>query len=261
MGLDCLLCDAGTRLNVPGEFKKAREPVAAEQYKQAAVGTSPSVGGGAITICGGVLAVLSAFLPWMSVHVLLDTLDRNAFQLGGANLGFSADGLVLVLLGLVAVLIGITRAVRGSMPPFVQRSPIVVGIALAIVPAARVGSIHTLTHNLSASPFLASASVGFGLWLAFLAAAITFVSGLTSRSKAATGATVATATATSPAASLVEATADASTPTASVAEVPSTVPPALDVEERLRRLNELREKDLVTIQEYETKRAALLREI
>jgi hypothetical protein len=227
---------------------------------QTTAGTPPNVGGGVITICGGLLAVLSAFLPWMSAHVLLATLDRNAFQLG-ANLGFSADGLVLVLLGLVAVLIGITRAVRASMPPFVQRSPIIVGIGLAVVPAARVGSISHLAQSVSANSSLASASVGFGLWLAFFAAAITFIGGLVLRSKAPAGATVAAVTATSSSPSPAEAIPSAPTSNGSASESSAPVTPAADVEERLRKLNELRDKELVTVQEYETKRAALLSEL
>jgi hypothetical protein len=43
------------------------------------------------------------------------------------------------------------------------------------------------------------------------------------------------------------------------AQVPST--PSPDVEERLRKLNELHQKGMVTAEEYETKRSALLSEL
>lgn len=153
---------------------------------QAPRGSLPTVrsdiAGAVITILGGGLLLLSAFLPWMSARVIFATLSRNAFQLGN-QLGFSADGLVLVLLGLVALLIGITRSVRASLPAFIQRSPIIVGIAAGLVPLLRVGSINSLAHQVSASSGLASASVGFGLWLAIFAALITIVGGLVLRSQ------------------------------------------------------------------------------
>jgi len=141
------------------------------------------IAGAVITIFGGVLLVLSAFLPWMSAHAVFASVNRNAYQLGD-NMGFSADGLVLTLLGLVAVLIGITRSLRATLPPFVQRSPIIIGIVAVIVPLARVGSINDLVQQINSSTDLASASVGFGLWLAVFAGVITVVGGLALRSKA-----------------------------------------------------------------------------
>ncbi len=230
---------------------------------QATVEARSDVAGAVITICGGLLAILSAFLPWIAVHAFVLTINRNAFQLG-ADMGFSADGLVLLLLGLVAVLIGITRAARASMPAFVQRSPIILGIALAILPANRVGSINDVAQRVSATSSLASASIGFGLWLAFFAAAITLIGGLVLRSKATAVSEVAATgvTATPPDSSAAETAApDTATRGVPAPEGPRSGAPALDVEERLRRLNDLRDKNLVTPQEYETKRAALLSEL
>jgi len=140
------------------------------------------VAGAAISILGGGLLLLSAFLPWMTARVAFASISRNAFQLGN-QMGFSADGLVLTLLGLVAILIGITRSLRASLPVFIQRSPIIVGIAAVLVPLVRVGSINSLAQKVSSSSGLASASVGFGVWLAIFAAVITVVGGLLLRSE------------------------------------------------------------------------------
>jgi len=143
------------------------------------------IAGAIITMFGGGMLVLSALLPWMTAQALMITINRNAFQLGD-RMGFSADGLVLTLLGLVAILIGITRAVRTSLPPFIQRSPIIVGVFAVFVPLLRIGSINALANQVSSASGLASASVGFGLWLAIFAAVITVVGGIVLRKAAVT---------------------------------------------------------------------------
>jgi len=140
----------------------------------------PDVAGALITIFGGVLLIVSAFLPWLSAQAFVASVSRNAFQLGD-QMGFSPDGLVLVLLGLVAVLIGATRLMKASLPRWVQRSPIIVGIGALLVPISEVGAINDLARQVSTASDLATASVGFGVWLAILAAAVTVVGGFVLR--------------------------------------------------------------------------------
>jgi hypothetical protein len=170
-----------------GDATTSAALVATSGVALAAAGPRPEdrsdVAGALITIFGGVLLVVSAFLPWMSAHLLIAPINRNAYQLG-ANGGFSADGLVLTLLGLVAILIGITRSQRATLPVYVGRSPIIVGIVGVIVPLARVGSIHDLVQQVNSNGSgLVSAAVGFGVWLAIFAGVITVIGGLALRSK------------------------------------------------------------------------------
>ena len=80
-----------------------------------------------LAIIGGLLIGISAFLPWLTATALIDHVSRNGFQLGN-NFGFSADGVVCIILGVVTVLVGIARLTNSATPRFLQRSAIVTGI-------------------------------------------------------------------------------------------------------------------------------------
>jgi len=135
-----------------------------------------------LSVMSGVLMAVSAFLPWFTASLLGVTLNRNAFQLG-ANDGFSADGVILVVFGVITVLIGITRLSRSSMPRFVQRSPIITGIVSAAVAGDRIPSVNSLIHNIQNSDSSIVASFGIGLYLAFVAGGVSIIGGLVLRSK------------------------------------------------------------------------------
>lgn len=188
----CLACGAAQEtLEQP-----TQPPPSSNQATTARAASAPrsDLPGAIITIFGGVLLLASAFLPWSTATIGLAALNRNAYQLG-AHLSFSAQGLVLTLLGLVAALIGITRCLRAGLPSFVQRSPIVVGIVALLLSLGEIGPINDLAHRVTATSSLASASIGFGLWLAILAALITVVGGLVQRLQAKAAAPVSAITA------------------------------------------------------------------
>src|SRR2546422_2304697 len=158
-----------------------REEGPATMESRSATQANPGVPGGWITILGGALAVLSAFVPWFTAQAAFVSVNRNAFQLGSGQ-GFSADGVVLLILGIVTILIGLGRSMRVTLPAFIQRSPIVTGIAVAIVPLLRVGSINDLVQRVRGASSLASASIGFGVWIAIVAGVVSIVGGLVLRS-------------------------------------------------------------------------------
>jgi hypothetical protein len=144
--------------------------------------------GGIITAFGGAVAVVGAFLPWVDIHDPYSAIIvRNAFELGGLRLGadprFSADGLVVVILGLVAVSIGVVVAARASVPRFIRWSPIIAGVCLAIASAARFGSIHGFATRLTAAFPDVSGSLGIGWWAALSGALLIIAGGLVAKSK------------------------------------------------------------------------------
>jgi len=118
---------------------------------------------------------LSSFLPWASVQTLLFTMNRNAFQLGQGR-SFSATGAVLLLLGIVTALIGITCLTGSAMPRFLQRSPIVTGAAALLVAASNGPAIQNWAKTVGAA-----ASVGFGVWVAVLAGLTALAGGIVLR--------------------------------------------------------------------------------
>ena len=142
-------------------------------------GASTLPAGGWLAIIAGALMVFGSFLPWVTEHTFLVTVSRNAFELGSDS-GFSIDGVICVALGIVTAVIGIARLTRSAMPRLMQGSPIITGIAAALLVANRAPSINDLAREInSSSNGLATASIGYGLWTVAVGAAVAIVAGLT----------------------------------------------------------------------------------
>jgi len=146
----------------------------------AAPGVSTVPAGAWLAIIGGLIIGVSSFLPWLTATALIVTINRNGFQLGN-DFGFSADGVVCIILGVVAVIIGVVRLTNSASPPLLQRSPIILGIAAAAVFANRYGSLHNFANQLNSHADV-TASVGYGFWLLAIGAFVAIVSGLILRS-------------------------------------------------------------------------------
>lgn len=151
----------------------------------AAASTLPA--GAWMAIAAGLVMGISALLPWVTAHALFTTVNRNAFQLGD-HYGFSADGAILIGLGLITITIGITRLVGAAMPRYLQRSTIVTGIGALVVALNRAPSINDLANKVNdASNGLVSASIGYGLWVTVVGGVVAVVAGFIMRSRASTG--------------------------------------------------------------------------
>ncbi|MGH9107971.1 MAG: hypothetical protein ACRDY3_00645 [Acidimicrobiales bacterium] len=110
-------------------------------------------------------------------------ITRNAFQLG-KDASFSADGLVLLLLGVVVALIGVVRLTSSSMPRWIQSSTIAPGIVAVLVCLNRLPALHSTAGKLNTSTAgIVAASTGFGVWVAIVGGALAIVAGLILRSK------------------------------------------------------------------------------
>lgn len=134
-----------------------------------------------LAIAAGVLAVISSFLPWEHLSAVFVSVDRNGFQLG-QNESFSPDGLIVLLLGMVTAIIGITRLTRTPAPSFLQRSPILTGIAIIVVGALEISPINQQIQTIENASSAAAGSIGFGLWLAIISGVTAVVAGLVIRS-------------------------------------------------------------------------------
>jgi hypothetical protein len=150
----------------------------------APAGPSPETKAGAwVTLIGGAILGISGFLPWFTAGVLAATISRNGMQLGQDD-GFSIDGLLVILLGAIAILIGISRLSSFATPRWVQRSPIVVGLVAVLIVAFDIPSINNLVNNVRAQSSLATASLGYGVYVAIAGGVIALVGGLMLRSSA-----------------------------------------------------------------------------
>jgi hypothetical protein len=72
------------------------------------------------------MVAVGSVLPWTEAYIGLETITRNGFALG-ANHGFSIDGLLFLLDGLLLCYIGLSRLLRFDMVPYVSGSATFVG--------------------------------------------------------------------------------------------------------------------------------------
>jgi uncharacterized integral membrane protein len=130
-----------------------------------------------IALAGGFILAISGFLPWFTASVLAESVSRNGMQLGQGD-SFSVDGLLMLLLGLVTVVIAISRLANFPVPRWLQRSPVVVGIVAAVIAGSDIPSINDLVNSVRSSSSLATASVGFGVYVAIASGVVAAVGGL-----------------------------------------------------------------------------------
>jgi hypothetical protein len=109
----------------------------------------------------------------------LGTINRNGFQLG-PNDTLTIDGPICLILGVVTVVIGITRLVGSEMPALLQRSSIVTGIAAGILIALNWSGVHSIVVRVQNAG--AAAAIGYGYWICAIGAAVAIVAGLVLRS-------------------------------------------------------------------------------
>jgi hypothetical protein len=126
-------------------------------------------------VAAGVLVALGSLLAWMTASAGIISLSRNAFQMGDHE-SMTADGPIVMVLGLVLVGIGVARLTNTSMPRFVQRSPIIVGLGVGLVLGYDYHSIHQWALSLNSSGALGS--VGTGFWVCCVGDALAIVAGI-----------------------------------------------------------------------------------
>lgn len=142
-----------------------------------------------VLIVAGALVAIGSLLPWEQATTGFISITRNGFQLG-ANLSFSADGLVVMALGVVSALIGITRLASRSFPRWLNGSPTVLGAIILVFGIVDEHSLSNTVSGLRSSYPAGAYSVGYGVWLVIVGGALialTGILGLTGRAKATGG--------------------------------------------------------------------------
>lgn len=130
-----------------------------------------------IVILGGVVTTVSAFLPWMTATAYGTTFQRNSLQMG-ANSSLSWDGIAILALGLVSVLIGISRLAQFPMPDLLAHSPTIPG--LGIMGMAAYDGYKITVNWVNPHPDL-DLSVGYGVWVCGIAGLVVLAGGLSLR--------------------------------------------------------------------------------
>jgi hypothetical protein len=133
--------------------------------------------GGWLAIAGGLMIAVGSLLPWMTFGLL--GLSRNGFQLGD-NESLTADGPTCLVLGIITVIIGITRLTGTSMPRWIERSTIVTGILAGLTVVANWSAIHDFVSTIQSKG--TSAAIGYGYWICATGAVVAVVAGFILRS-------------------------------------------------------------------------------
>jgi hypothetical protein len=133
-----------------------------------------------VLIAAGALVAIGSLLPWEQATTGFVSITRNGFQLG-ADLSFSADGLVVMVLGVIVALIGITRLTSRSFPQWLNGSPIVLGAVILVFGIVDGHSLANTVNGLRSSYSAGAYSVGYGVWLVIAGGAIIALAGLLGR--------------------------------------------------------------------------------
>jgi hypothetical protein len=136
--------------------------------------------GGLVSLVGGVALAVSALLPWLSARVVLATISRNGMQLGRDG-GFSIDGLLVLVLGLQVVVAGMVTLSRWRVAGWLRRSPIILGLIGAAILAYDVPAITHVTRGVGRATPLASATLGYGIYVGFAGSALSVLGGCLAR--------------------------------------------------------------------------------
>jgi hypothetical protein len=130
-----------------------------------------------VLIVAGALVAISSLLPWEQASTGFASINRNGLQLG-ADLSFSADGLIVMALGAVVALVAVAILTTKSCPWWVNGLPIIIGAIVLLFGIADEISIANTVSGLRSSYPTGVYSVGYGVWLVIVAGAIIVLAGV-----------------------------------------------------------------------------------
>jgi hypothetical protein len=240
----CWAC--GTRLVAirPGEQPSSGDP-------ETRVDTLPA--GAWLALAGGLLMAVGSFLPWLQATVFVTTITRNGMQMGD-NMGFSADGVITLVLGVITCVIGLSRLLHFSMPRFLYSSTVITGLIAGAITIYDATQVHKFVASIGNNSV--TASMGYGLWVLLIGCALAILGGFVVRfAPKPTTQPVAVAKLDDEAISSMSATAVAPAMDAPAA---ASVPPTMSVADELSKLAALLDRGLLTADEFAAEKARLL---
>jgi hypothetical protein len=128
-----------------------------------------------MTILAGVLMLVAVFLPTFT-STGSTSVSRNAFELG-ANGGFSVEGIVGVVLGIVTLWAGISRFTPVRRPAFGALATLA-GIAAGLLALVMGDAGNHLVQQSSSNGTLHNAAIGPGVLVMAVGALVTTAGGL-----------------------------------------------------------------------------------
>jgi hypothetical protein len=123
---------------------------------------------GLLTLAGGIVVVISVFLPWVRVEGPFGGITISEF--GGGGVG-------LLILGGFAIARGLSMARIGGIG-FRLGSPLIGGALMVVLLVVRWNDIGDATDQVHEAYPLLDVSIGIGFWGAALGAALVLAAGV-----------------------------------------------------------------------------------
>lgn len=124
---------------------------------------------GLVIVVAGILAVVGAFLPWITASGAFGiTISRNGFDGGG-------DGIIAAALGILIVLPGVALLTRNGSPKTARSVACLGGVILGALAATDINSVNDRIKSLATGSSSVDATLGTGLILVGFAAGAAIV--------------------------------------------------------------------------------------
>jgi hypothetical protein len=160
------------------QFESMAPAVTARSAAAASVPTA-SRGGAIMSTVAGALLIAGSFLPWASVHILAHTIRRS-------GMGWRA-GVFTLILGILALVVGIAGLAKLRLPTFAGIGTIAVGVVSAVIGifefariSTRLDTLRHLVERFGAQRLadrFATGHVGIGLWGVIAGSVLAIVGG------------------------------------------------------------------------------------
>ena len=127
-------------------------------------------------LVGGLMTAGGTLLAWLTATSGLISVSRDAFQLG-ANESLTADGPIILVLGLATMAFGVASITNSELPGFLRKYAMVFSLAAAIVLGLEYGSLHNWVKQVGGT--YSTASIGTGYWVCCIGALVAMFAGAT----------------------------------------------------------------------------------
>jgi hypothetical protein len=136
-------------------------------YRRPAPPSPTTSRAGVLTLAGGVLVLISVFLPWVTLKSSLGSGTVSEF--GGGGFG-------LLILGGFAIARGLSMTRMGGIG-FRLGSPLIGGILMIVLLVLRWNDIHDAINQIQTVNPAVDVGIGIGFWGATLGAALVLAGG------------------------------------------------------------------------------------
>lgn len=160
------------------QFESTAPSVTARSAAGAIAPAAPR-GGAIMSTIAGALLIAGSFLPWASVHVFAHTIRRSGMDWRA--------GVFTLILGILALVVGIAGLARLRLPTFAGIGTIAVGVVSAVIGifefariSTRLDTFRHLVGRLGAQRLadrFATGHVGIGLWGVIAGSVLAIVAG------------------------------------------------------------------------------------